>query len=100
LTCRQRVKHLCDVTDIKKPQSNIKIRIFSTGESCASSVFLSSVAGLTFPSGSRKKEGGFEFHCAINKPLENGKDNEAGAASKDVVRGSKFQLAPMVDLSN
>ena len=74
--------------------------ILSTGESNASSVFLSSAAGFTLPSGSRKKEGGFEFHCAINQPLESGTDNEAGAASKDALRGSEFQLTPMGDLSN
>ena len=38
---------------------------------------------------------GFEFHCAINEPMESGRDNEAGAASKDAVIGSEFQLAPM-----
>ena len=86
---------------MKKSQSHIKIGILSTGENSASSVFLSSAAGFTLPSGSRKKErGGFEFHCAINQPLESGTDNEAGAASKDAVRGSEFQLAPMGDLSN
>ena len=87
-----------DVTDMKKSQSHIKIGILSTGENSASSVFLSSAAGFTLPSGSRKR--GFEFHCAINQPLESGTDNEAGAASKDAVRGSEFQLAPMGDLSN
>jgi len=62
-----------DVTDMKKSQSHIKIGILSTGESSASSDFLSSAAGFTLPSGSRKKEG--EFHCAINQPLESGTDN-------------------------
>ena len=38
---------------------------------------------------------GFEFHCAINQPLESGTDNEAGAASKDAVSGAEFQLVPM-----
>ena len=89
-----------DVTDMKKSQSHIKIGILSTGESSASSAFLSSAAGFTLPSGSRKKEGGVEFNCAINQPLESGADNEAGAGSKDAVRGSEFQLAPMGDLSN
>jgi len=46
-----------DVTDMKKSQSHIKIGILSTGENSASSVFLSSAAGFTLPSGSRKKEG-------------------------------------------
>ena len=50
------------------------------------------------PDQERKK--GFEFHCAINQPLESGTDNEAGAASKDALRGSEFQLTPMGDLSN
>jgi len=84
--------------DMKKSQSHIKIGILSTGENSASSVFLSSAAGFTLPSGSRKR--GFEFHCAINQPLESGTDNEAGAASKDALRGSEFQLTPMGDLSN
>ena len=48
----------------------------------------------------QERKRGFEFHCAINQPLESGTDNEAGAASKDAVRGSEFQLAPMGDLSN
>ena len=38
---------------------------------------------------------GFEFHCAINQPMESGTDNEAVAAIKDAVIGSEFQLAPM-----
>ena len=42
-----------------------------------------------------QERGGFEFHCAINQPIESGTDNEAGAASKDAVIGSEFQLAPM-----
>ena len=42
-----------------------------------------------------QERGGFEFHCAINQPMESGTDNEAGAASKDAVIGSEFQLAPM-----
>ena len=50
-----------DVTDMKKSQSHIKIRILSTGESSASSVLLSSAAGFTLPSGSRKKEGVLNF---------------------------------------
>jgi len=50
-----------DVTDMKKSQSHIKIGILSTRESSASSVFLSSAAGFTLPSGSRKKEGVLNF---------------------------------------
>ena len=84
--------------DMKKSQSHIKIGILFTGENSDSSVFLSSAAGFTLTSRSRKT--GFEFHCAINQPLKSGTDNEAGAASKDAVRGSEFQLAPMGDLSN
>ena len=42
-----------------------------------------------------QERGGFEFHCAINQPLESGTDNESVAASKDAVRGAEFQLAPM-----
>ena len=48
----------------------------------------------------QERKMGFEFHCAINQPLESGTDNEAGLASKDALRGSEFQLAPRGDLSN
>ena len=48
----------------------------------------------------QERKRGFEFNCAINQPLESGTDNEAGAASRDAVRGSEFQLAPMGDFSN
>ena len=78
---------------MKKSQSHIKIVILSNGESSASSVFLSSAAGFSLPSGSRKRD--FEFHCAINQPMESGTDNEAGAASKGALIGSESQLAPM-----
>ena len=83
---------------MKKSQSHIKIGILSTGENSASSVFLSSAAGFTLPSVSRKR--GFEFHCAKNYPFESRTDNEVDAASKDAVRRLEFQLAPMGDISN
>ena len=38
---------------------------------------------------------GFEFHCAINQPMESGRYNEAGAANKDAVIGLESQLVPM-----
>ena len=47
-----------------------------------------------------QERGGFVFHCDINQTMESGTDNEAGAANKDAVIGSEFQLAPMGDLSN
>ena len=40
-----------------------------------------------------QERGGFVFHCAINQTMESGTDNEAGAANKDAVIGSEFQLA-------
>ena len=85
--------------DMKKSQSHIKIGILSTGENSASGVFLVLQPDLhCHPDLERKR--GFEFHCAINQPLESGTDNEAGAASKDALRGSEFQLTPLGDLSN